>query len=405
MDRDGQPYGTTRVRASARRAGRTTPSRLAVGLALACFVLTGLGPARVRAQELPPDVASPWSEEAQPALPAPPADYTVERRGRVDWVFPKQATSEARSLENAFDGAWRSVITDMGGSVDSHMTIRIGRNPEEMAALAPVGFPPPEYASGVAYPAFGVILLTLTAPETWQRPDMDVVLTHELSHVALRRAVDGHPLPRWFVEGVAIHQSHEFSLARMRTLWEATIRHHLLPLNELSARFPSRVYGVQVAYAESADVVAYLRHDDTGAACFRELIRKVRAGMTFPQAVRAAYGMSLGDVERDWHAGLSQRFQTLPLLVGGGSLWVLVTLLLFAVWARRRRRNRAKLVAWAEKDALVDRLESVVDARLAEPPPSEPVEGRMLMVVTGEHDGRDPEVPTVEYEGRNHTLH
>ena len=69
--------------------------------------------------------------------------------------------------------------------------------------------PPPAYAVGVAYPALGLVLLTLSAPDTWERPDLDRVFIHELAHVATHRAAGGNGVPRWLDEGIAIHVAGE----------------------------------------------------------------------------------------------------------------------------------------------------------------------------------------------------
>ena len=151
-------------------------------LAAAALLVTSLA-ASARAQEgegaeLPMDVASDWAAAAgeRPELPAPPDDYATDRVGTVTWTYPRAAESDAEELMAAFAEAWTAITVELGAAVDSDMVIRIGRNPDEMAALAPVGHPPPPYATGVAYPAFGVVLLTLTAPTTWRRPPMEAVL-------------------------------------------------------------------------------------------------------------------------------------------------------------------------------------------------------------------------------------
>lgn len=387
---------------AARREGAWRRWAIALVALLSVLALWLGSAATAAAQPLPNDIGS-WTAGASVSLPPPPDGYRSERIGDVTWVYPGQASGPARELQDAFDDAWASVVADLGSDVETEMTIRIGRNPEEMRALAPIGHPPPRYAAGVAYPAFGVVLLTLTAPETWQRPDMDAVLTHELSHVALRRAVGGAELPRWFVEGVAVYQAGEYGMERTRTLWQATVQGRVVPLERLSDRFPARPHQVNVAYAQSADLVAYLRRDDGGARRFREVLANVRSGMSFEQAVRSAYGVSLVVIEDRWREDLHSRFRTMPLLVSGGTFWALASVLIVLAYVRRKKRNKKVLTKWAEDEAAVDRLEATVDRKIAA---EEEDEGRIVFIVSGEPPGgREPDVPTVEHEGRSHTLH
>jgi hypothetical protein len=389
-------------------------------LAAGALLLTSLA-ASARAQdgegvaggdaELPMDVAAGWTAATgeRPELPAPPDDYATDHVGTVTWTYPRAAESDAEELMAAFTEAWTAITVELGAAVESDMVVRIARNPDEMAALAPVGHPPPPYATGVAYPSFGVVLLTLTAPTTWRRPPMEAVLRHELSHIALHRAVGGQPLPRWFVEGVAIYQAREHSFPRTRTLWEATVSGELIPLDRLSERFPTRPHDVNLAYAESADFVRFLAGEDRDPRRLRRLVRALREGTPFEGAIASAYDASLHALEIEWRAELAERYRSWPLLIGGGTIWTLASLLLILAWWRRRRRAKKKLAEWAAEEAAIDRLEAAVERRLAEASrregSSRPSEGSFFVPGDAAPTQREPGVPTVEHEGRSYTLH
>jgi hypothetical protein len=283
-------------------------------------------------------------------LPPAPSDYMSESVGNVTWDFPRQAESEARDLIAAWRPAWDRIESDLGESLDSTMRIRVARNAAEMHALAPVGAPPPEYAAGVAYPAMGLILLTFTAPQGVEPPNIQKVLVHELSHVALHRAVNGNPVPRWFTEGLAIHQAGELSFERAKVLMRATYSSQRIPLSELSRRFPTRAYDVDLAYAESADIVRFLLDDPRGTAKLRRLIHGLRGGLDFAEALEDAYYMRPAQLEREWIADLSSRNRMFPVLVGGSVAWAVAALLLPMAYVRRRRRAREKLAAMAKRE-------------------------------------------------------
>jgi hypothetical protein len=346
------------------------------------------------------------------ALPDAPEGYVRERRGDVRWEFPDQATSVAHDLQEVYREEWPRVVEELGGEVRGDLVIRIGRNPDEMRALAPPEAPPPEYASGVAYPSRGLILLTLTAPETWERPNVSSVLTHELSHVALHRSVNGNDVPRWFSEGVAIYQAREQSLERMRALWGGTVGDRLLPFDRLDGAFPSNPHRVNLAYAQSADFVRWLRARDEGERKFREVIRRLRDGQSFETALERTYSVSMTSLEIEWHEGLAERFQALPLLVGSGGLWVLAAFLIVIAYARRKRKDREKYDEWEEEErAALAAAQTVLTSRLSAsttsgPSPTTPDDDvEVLYVVPPEPRGRETGIPTVEHEGRSHTLH
>lgn len=379
---------------------------LVTGLAL----IPLLAPARADAQRAPADVAHVASDVA---LPDAPDDYGARSVGDVHWEYPRQASSIAADLQVVYAREWPRVTDELGVDVADGMTIRIGRNPEEMAALAPLEAPPPAYAVGVAYPARGLVLLTLTSPGTNERPDVEAVLVHELSHIALHRAVLGNPTPRWFTEGVAIYQARERSFERTQALFNGAVGGRLMSFERLSAGFPSRSNQVNLAYAQSADFVSWLRARPNGHEKFRSVIRRLRDGQSFQTSLERTYSASMTRLEIDWHDSLAERFKALPLLFGSGTLWVFAAFLILVAYARRKQKDKVKYDEWAEEErralASAQALLAIDDgdfARAAEPSPTPPDDGKeVLYVRSPEPRGSDPPVPTVEHEGRSHTLH
>jgi hypothetical protein len=342
-----------------------------------------------------------WPVAAAPLpLPEPiPAGSSAEVVQGIQWLYPTRASSEVQALMQRAPEAWRELSESLGApQAPTDVQVRVALDPRGMQALAPPGVRLPDYASGVALPERGLILLTLSEPGTWQRPDMEGVLVHELSHVALHRAVAGRPVPRWFTEGVAIHESGERSLERVRTLWEGALGRRLYPLGELSRAFPAQHHRVNLAYAQAADMVRFLL--DAGPQRFTRLIEQLRQGTDFERAVEVAYDRSLESLERDWHQGLDARFASWPLVLGSlTGLWALGAVLLVIGYVRTRRKHHQTLKRWAIEEAPLIELPVASEAGPARSPADE--------VLDALERGRksEPSVPTVEHEGQSHTLH
>ena len=364
------------------------------------------GPATVLAQG---DLV--WSQRVF-ELPDPPNDFERAEGGTreqpIVWEYPDVARDEVARFRRALPAAWDALESDLGVDVDDSLRVRVARTPEEMEALAPRGLGVPEYAVGVAYPHLGVIILCLDAPGSWEPPNLDEVFVHELSHVALRRAVADADLPRWFVEGMAIHHANERSLERFQTLWYAHLQGELLPLHMIDGRFPPRVHEVSLAYAESADVVTFLRREEHGASKMQRLIHELGEGHSFDEALLEAYAMSTATLEREWLRGLEERMSSVPMVLGGGTFWVLAAILLVVAWRRRRKQARAKLAAMARDEAVQEealaRLEQLVDAQL-QASEKEESPGSSILVTDDPPQGREAGVPTVQVDGQHHTLH
>ncbi len=336
--------------------------------------------------------SSAFAQEARElVLPPPAADYHTERIGSVTWTYPNAERGRVAPLIEALDDHWRDVVNDFGVIIDDELVIRVARNPREMRALAPIGSPPPDYATGVAYSHAGVILLTMSAPDTWEPPDLEVVLVHELSHVALYRAVSGNRVPRWFNEGVAIHQSELRMLPRMESLLRAAAQRSMLRLSELDNHFPSRPHEVNVAYAQSADVVGFLRRSNNDERRFHRMIYALRKGETFDTALATAYGWTRIGLERQWRESLRTRYRILPALFAGSTVWVLAAILVIFAYRRRRRYHHMKL----EQMGYREELEAL---QLTSRPPPAPLSSPPDAPADGS-------VPIVEHDGESHTLH
>lgn len=331
------------------------------------------------------------------ALGPPPEGYLDRLDDEVRWEYPALAGGLIDALAETVHREWPRLERELGVDVDDELFIRIGTNPEQMAALAPVHAPPPGYAVGVAYPASGLILLTLSAPETWERPDLVQVLTHELSHIALHRAVNGHPVPRWLTEGLAIYQAGERSLERTQTLWEATVRGQLIALDDLSRGFPRRPHEVSVAYAESADFVEWMIEQDPEGRQFGELIGRIGNGQPFETAVSQAFSRGIGQLEFVWRGELTERYGAFPLLFGTGVIWFGIAILVVMAWFRRRADSRRILERW-ERDEEVASSPEVPREPLAAPGNSPEAADVALTQPP-------PDVPKVVWDGQSHTLH
>jgi hypothetical protein len=276
--------------------------------------------------------------------------------------------------------------------------IDLARTTGEMATFAPAGAPYPDYAAGVAYSELGLVLLSLTPVHANAPHDLVQVFRHELAHIALFDAVAGAHVPRWFNEGFAVFASGETSVARLPTLWTATLADTLIPLDRLDAGFPLDQNEASVAYAEAADVVRYLvRHRERFR--FQGLVERMRAGQEFTTALRDAYGVELSELEQEWREDVAKRYTFWPVLLSGSVIWFGVIGLFAFAYRKRRRRAKVTLARWAVEEAREDALhhaptEERVHIVLAR--------GSQPLTIPPPHE---TEVPKVQHEGQWHTLH
>jgi hypothetical protein len=147
---------------------------------------------------------------------------------------------------------------------------------------------------------------------------------------------------------------------------------------------------VNTAYAQSADVVGFLRRTENDERRFHRMIQSLRAGETFDPALAEAYGWTRIGLEREWRESLRNRYRILPALLTGSTIWVAAAVLVVVAYRRRRQHHQLKLQEMAHREELEAR------SAASQPPPT-PSSRPEVLTVGG--------VPVVEHDGESHTLH
>ena len=352
------------------------------------------GPALVVPHDVP--VVLPT---AHAAIPPVPPSYVTKDLGWLELSYPPAASERVASILQDADAIKEELTSALGQKVLSRVAVRVAPTASDMARLAPADAPPPEYASGVAYHGLHLVLLSMMAPRGAEAVDLDEVFRHELAHVALEDAVQGKHVPVWFNEGLAIWLSGERAPARMQTLWSATLSGSVIPLSEIDRSFPHDNFEVSIAYAESADFMRFLLRKSDRLR-FAAMIDRVREGQAFDRAVAEAYGSDLRRLELEWRGELERRFSVIPMLTGGGLIWVAVVGALVLAYVRRRRRAKAILAQWEKEEALED---ARIAAKLAAERGDSPIVPISAAVA---HVANATSISVkIERDGRWHTLH
>ncbi|MBN1610229.1 MAG: hypothetical protein JW940_26615 [Polyangiaceae bacterium] len=352
---------------------------------------------------------APRRRGASLTLPRPPPGFNSYSGDWIRFSYPPGLRERVQPLIESADQARSELSARLGQHVLDRVIVYVARTPGEMASLAPEGAPFPKYASGVAYPELGLVLLTISPVRPNDRHELGEVFQHELAHLALDDAVRGAPVPRWFNEGFAVFASGESSFPRLNTLWLATLGDDLLKLTDLERTFPVDASKASIAYAEAADIVRFLvRREDHHR--FSRMVEMLRAGRPFPVALNHAYGIDPAQLEYEWREDVSRRYTFWPVLFSGSVVWFGALGLFVWGYRRRRRQHHKTLRRWEQEEALEAQRE-----RAARQLPLVAPNGPVHIVFSTRPTPRpvvppglppsDVEIPRIEHDGRWHTLH
>jgi cellobiose-specific phosphotransferase system component IIC len=155
------------------------------------------------------------------------------------------------------------------------------------------------------------------------------------------------------VEGIAIHFSKEWVPGRHETLLEHVFTKSIVPLNEITRKFPTTSRGADLAYAQSQDALRWLV-ETNGSEALWSIIDKLHTGANLNAAFEAVLGYNLDTFDKLWRESLPQRYHWASFLsssyVFWGGLGGLFLLTYLICWNRRRRQ----LNKLAQQEEMVD---------------------------------------------------
>jgi hypothetical protein len=286
------------------------------------------------------------------ARPDPP-ELQAETTAHFVFTFHEPNRPAVRPLVARAEALRARLCTELEvRCFEERVRVHVAASAEEFHATRPGGDgarPPAahvDWAVGIAYADHDLVLLRIDRLALF---DLHDTFVHELSHVVLRKGTDGRFLPRWFVEGVALHQADELALERVQAAARAALTGSLVPLRDLTFRFPATPGRVHLAYAQSLLFFRWLVREvepDGHVA----LIRRVAGGEKFEAAFAEVFGDSSDERFAEWSRGLRESSSWIPVLTGTGFLWGLLTFVFVWTWWRKRREMRAILKSWREED-------------------------------------------------------
>ncbi|HEX2189653.1 MAG TPA: hypothetical protein VHG51_12175 [Longimicrobiaceae bacterium] len=209
----------------------------------------------------------------------------------------------------------------------------------------------PEWGAGVAFPADQLIVLPLYATPGNDPRNLGPTLRHELLHLVVHEELPPG-VPRWFQEGYAQWASGGWDASAGWQLRLAFLMGRAPPLDSLELGWPAGEGDARLAYLLSATAVRHLA-ERAGPEGFEVLVRAWKREGSLDRAMRAAHGLTMGQFEDEWARGVRRRYGWLLLATQTGVFWVFGAGLLVALFALRRRRDRAKLAEMRAEERML----------------------------------------------------
>jgi hypothetical protein len=292
-----------------------------------------------------------WAEES--GLPPLPAGWRVDVGTYARVHAEPGSTALARQLLQHSEEAVGRLAAELGLQAGSSLDIILAPDEQSFRDLQPGRSP--EWADGTAWPAQGLIFLKSPLIRPPQAAPLHQVLDHELVHVILGQAFAPREVPRWLQEGAAQILARELSPSQARRLTQAASADALIPIDELTRGFPADATRARLAYAQSADLVAWMRNR-WGEKAFQGLVRDMARGDEFDRAWLRHTGVPVREIDQRWRETVTASNELMGLAAADEVLFTVAGLgLAYGAW-RARRRKQEKLDRWAREEAIQDEL-------------------------------------------------
>ncbi len=241
-------------------------------------------------------------------------------------------------IEKLLCGSLHAVASEIG--LERIDTIRVFIAPGGKAYRRLHGGAVPEW--GEAFSSPSRMILGINAEEILLAPrPLETVVKHELSHLCFSQRVKGTRCPVWFLEGLAMLQSREWTFRDEWQLAGSLWRKGIPYLDDLEGRFPVDRSEAAEAYRLSyAAVDMLLGGRKEEIATFSASIGELG---DFDRAFLLSFGMTPDDFADEFHYALEKKYKTAGILVYLSPYWGGVVLLFLAAYLVKRIRMSRKL--------------------------------------------------------------
>jgi len=236
------------------------------------------------------------------------------------------------------------------GILDFPPEVRIYLAPDPARFDSLTGGRSPEWGAGVAMPDLSIIVLPgYTSRERGAVQALGPVLRHELAHIALHRYLGHAQVPRWFSEGYATWSAGQLDTDAAWLLRLAFVTNRAPPLDSITLDWPEATTDARIAYLLSASAVAFLV-ESGGERGLRMLLSDWRDTGSFETALRSIYLLSPGQLEEYWGRAVRRRYGWLLFFAQTAVIWLILGVMVIALYVIRRRRDRRKLALLRETE-------------------------------------------------------
>lgn len=285
------------------------------------------------------------AQTATAAIAAYAYDSKVIDDGRFTLYYSKEDKRIAEEVEREIGRCYREIADGVGLADPSEVEVYIASGREEFDALHHKMLP--EW--GEAFSDLGRNMIGINAESiTRSSRPLKVVIRHELSHIFFSQKVGHVRCPAWFIEGLAMRQSREWTLADQWSLVRSLWNKSLPDLADLEGPFPKPALEASAAYRLSYSAVRQLLHERPEDLL--TLISFIRDTGDFDRSFQLTFGERPEDFTEEFHLSLEKKYRKVGVLFHSTPFWTALTALFLLTYILKKARTLKKIRQWEEEE-------------------------------------------------------
>ena len=218
----------------------------------------------------------------------------------------------------------------------------------------------PEWGIAIAKSKENKILIQPSSISNMSKKRFNEIIVHELNHLYIHRLIKNNPMPSWFIEGIAMKFSNEFSFTDKIEISNAIWKNSLLPLDALKNFNTKKQHQIKLAYAQSAaalNALEYYYNDKI----LDKLIQLLKKEVYFWDAINQITGDDKIDFQKKYEEYLTKYFLWIFLLNASNIMFVLFPFILTLGFYIKRKKNIKILNKWELEEELIEMLKDDIN--------------------------------------------
>ena len=271
--------------------------------------------------------------------------------GKCSIIINNKNKSDLISYQKLIKRESLKLINEYGPIEKKPFQIIIPKTKKEFYKIAKTA---PEWGIAITKSRENKIIIQATSIANISKNRFKEIIIHELNHLYIHRLVVSGLMPSWFIEGIAMKFSNEFSYTDKIEISKALWKQQIIPLNALTNFYTKNKYIIKLAYAQAASAVYALEYY-YGEKITHQIINLLKQKYTFEDALLQITGDDNIDFQEKYEFYISKYFLWIFLLKTSNMLFIIFPFILILGYLIKKHHNKQIIQKWENEEKLMDK--------------------------------------------------